>query len=158
MYDDRRFLFGGFLHGQATTLIVMGLPLVLLGRHLPERIQQAAEVKIGLIIVVLAVRLLVRWRRGVFHAHPPAYEIGERHRHLYSHADGAPYPTRRGRVRVGAVLSEVFCTVQANALQSGRKERRIVFLAGPSTKSADSRPDLNRFLLSPLPPPLPTLL
>jgi hypothetical protein len=44
VYDDYGFLSEGFLHGQATTLIVMGLPLVLLGRHLPERIQQAAEV------------------------------------------------------------------------------------------------------------------
>ena len=55
--------------GHGTTLVLVGLPLVLLGQYLPERVAQAAEVAIGLIIVMLAVRLLVRWRRCVFHAH-----------------------------------------------------------------------------------------
>jgi ABC-type nickel/cobalt efflux system permease component RcnA len=46
-------------------------------------------VAIGVIIVVLAVRLLVRWHRGVFHAHAHSHESGETHRHLHSHADGS---------------------------------------------------------------------
>jgi len=58
---------------------------VLLGQYLPERVAQAAEVAIGLIIVMLAVRLLVRWRRGVFHAHAHSHTSGETHRHLHSH-------------------------------------------------------------------------
>jgi ABC-type nickel/cobalt efflux system permease component RcnA len=74
--------------GHGTTLVLLGLPLVLLGRYLPEGIQQAAEVAIGVIIVVLAVRLLVRWRRGFFHAHHHTHEGGEAHRHLHSHAEG----------------------------------------------------------------------
>ena len=72
--------------GHGTTLIAAGLPLVLLGQSLPERVGQAAEVAIGAIIVVLAVRLLVRWHRGVFHAHAHSHESGESHRHLHSHA------------------------------------------------------------------------
>jgi ABC-type nickel/cobalt efflux system permease component RcnA len=75
--------------GHGTTLIVMGLPLVLLGQYLPEKVGQAAEVAIGAIIVVLALRLLVRWRRGVFHAHAHNHESGETHRHLHSHASGS---------------------------------------------------------------------
>jgi ABC-type nickel/cobalt efflux system permease component RcnA len=75
--------------GHGTTLVLVGLPLVLLGQYLPERVQQAAEVAIGAIIVILAVRLLVRWRRGVFHAHPHTHADGEIHRHLHSHADGS---------------------------------------------------------------------
>jgi ABC-type nickel/cobalt efflux system permease component RcnA len=75
--------------GHGTTLVLLGLPLVLLGQYLPERIQQAAEVAIGAIIVALAVRLLVRWRRGVFHVHPHTHEGGETHRHLHSHAEGS---------------------------------------------------------------------
>ena len=74
--------------GHGTTLVLVGLPLVLLGQYLPEWIQQSAEVAIGVIIVVLALRLLVRWHRGVFHAHAHAHESGETHRHLHSHADG----------------------------------------------------------------------
>ena len=86
----RKATFMGFSWGlgHGTTLVLVGLPLVLLGQYLPESIQQTAEVAIGLIIVVLAIRLLVRWRRGVFHAHPHAHASGETHRHLHSHADG----------------------------------------------------------------------
>jgi ABC-type nickel/cobalt efflux system permease component RcnA len=75
--------------GHASTLIVVGLPLVLVGQYLPERVAQAAEVAIGAIIVVLALRLLLRWHRGVFHAHAHSHESGETHRHLHSHADGS---------------------------------------------------------------------
>jgi len=75
--------------GHGTTLIAVGLPLVLLGQYLPERVGQAAEAAIGAIIVVLAVRLLVRWHRGVFHAHAHSHEGGESHRHLHSHSDGS---------------------------------------------------------------------
>jgi high-affinity nickel permease len=87
----RKATFMGFSWGlgHGTTLILVGLPLVLLGQYLPERIQQAAEAAIGVIIVILAVRLLVRWRRGFFHAHPHAHADGETHRHLHSHADGS---------------------------------------------------------------------
>ena len=71
--------------GHTSTLVAVGLPLVLLGQYLPERVGQAAEVAIGLIIVMLAVRLLLRWRRGVFHAHAHSHTSGETHRHLHSH-------------------------------------------------------------------------
>lgn len=88
----RKATFMGFSWGlgHGTTLILVGLPLVLLGRYLPERVGQVAEVAIGAIIVFLAVRLLVKWRRGAFHAHPHAHEDGESHRHLHSHADEKP--------------------------------------------------------------------
>ncbi len=76
--------------GHATTLVLVGLPLVVLGAYLPERVQQAAEVAIGAIIVLLAVRLLMRWRRGLFHAHAHTHG-GETHRHLHSHAEDAAH-------------------------------------------------------------------
>jgi ABC-type nickel/cobalt efflux system permease component RcnA len=93
----RKATFMGFSWGlgHATTLILVGMPLVLLGQYLPEGIQQSAEVAIGIIIVVLAVRLLVRWHRGVFHAHAHAHEGGETHRHLHSStASAAPVDSR----------------------------------------------------------------
>jgi cytochrome c biogenesis protein CcdA len=34
----------------------------------------------------LAVRLLIRWRRGLYHVHAHAHEGGEPHRHVHSHA------------------------------------------------------------------------
>jgi hypothetical protein len=56
--------------GHATALIVFGLPIVLFRDYLPEPVQRAAEVAVGLVIMGLALRLLVRWRRRRFeHEH-----------------------------------------------------------------------------------------
>src|SRR5688572_32965780 len=48
--------------GHAVTLFAFGLPILLLERYLPERVQQAAETLSALVIVCLAVRLLRPWR------------------------------------------------------------------------------------------------
>jgi len=79
----------GFLWGlgHGTTLVLVGLPLVLLNQYLPDVVGKIAEVAIGCIIVLLAVRLLVRWRRGLYHVHVHAHEGGEAHRHVHSHAE-----------------------------------------------------------------------
>jgi ABC-type nickel/cobalt efflux system permease component RcnA len=71
--------------GHGTTLVLIGLPLVLFNRYLPEVVQQGAEVLIGAIIILLAARLLLRWRRGLFHVHTHTHG-GEPHRHVHSHA------------------------------------------------------------------------
>ena len=71
--------------GHGTTLVLIGLPLVLFNRYLPEVVQQAAEALIGTISILLAVRLLLRWRRGLFHVHHHSHG-GEPHRHVHSHA------------------------------------------------------------------------
>src|SRR5918997_2710678 len=73
--------------GHGTTLVVLGLPLVLFNRFLPESVQIVAETLIGAIIVVLAVRLLLRWRRGAFHVHTHTHDEGTLHRHVHSHED-----------------------------------------------------------------------
>src|SRR5919199_1733229 len=77
--------------GHGTTLIIIGLPLVILNRYLPEIIGKIAEVAIGGIIVLLAIRLLVRWRRGLYHVHVHAHEGLTPHRHVHSHAHGGSH-------------------------------------------------------------------
>jgi high-affinity nickel permease len=74
--------------GHASSLVLFGVPIVLWKAYLPTRVEQSAEVTIGLVIAALAVWLLLRWRRGAFahdHTHlrvPPqrttwqAYGIG----------------------------------------------------------------------------------
>jgi high-affinity nickel permease len=72
--------------GHATTLFLFGLPVVLYSTYLPGALQRAAETTVGFVIVLLAVVLLARWRRGVYrdhsgHSHPQrtrlqAYGIG----------------------------------------------------------------------------------
>ena len=76
--------FWGLGHG--TTLVILGLPLVLLNQYLPEVVSKVAEAAIGCIIVLLALRLLLRWRRGLYHVHVHAHDSGEAHRHVHSHA------------------------------------------------------------------------
>jgi high-affinity nickel permease len=78
----------GFLWGlgHGTTLVLIGLPLVLLNQYLPEIVGKIAEVAIGCIIVLLAMRLLVRWRRGFYHVHVHTHDSAEAHRHVHSHA------------------------------------------------------------------------
>ena len=71
--------------GHAVTLVVLGLPVVLFKDALPGWAQRAAEAGIGLVIVFLAVRLLLRWRRGYFHAHPHEHGTGVRHAHPHVH-------------------------------------------------------------------------
>src|SRR5689334_5449034 len=88
--------------GHATTLFTFGLPFVLLGSRLPPAVHRIAETGIGLLIIILSARLLLRWVQGEFHfhshshgtlrhAHPHAHQ--HRHRvendpaHAHSHAD-----------------------------------------------------------------------
>src|SRR4028119_1914079 len=91
--DLDKFRKAGFMGllwgaGHGTTLVLIGLPLVLFNRYLPGVVQQAAEALIGAIIILLAVRLLLRWRRGLFHVHTHTHG-GEPHRHVHSHAGEA---------------------------------------------------------------------
>lgn len=79
--------------GHGATLFLLGLPVVLFRRLLPEAVRLAAEVAIGAIIVVLAIRLLLRWRRGYFHVHPHEHDgLRHVHPHLHEHSKHAPHP------------------------------------------------------------------
>ena len=75
--------------GHATTLLAFGLPLVLWRHVLPASVERAAEIAIGLLIVALAGRLLVRWRRGYLHVHPHRHDdLVHAHPHAHEHAHG----------------------------------------------------------------------
>lgn len=72
--------------GHATSLLALGVPIVLYRTYLPEPVQRGVEALVGLVIVGLALALLARWRRGFFeHAHVrartplQAYGIGVVH-------------------------------------------------------------------------------
>jgi ABC-type nickel/cobalt efflux system permease component RcnA len=82
--------------GHATSLFAFGLPIVLFKAFLPEPVQRAAETAVGLVIVALAVWLLVRWRRGLFHVHVHAHERLHAHGHVHD-GDGHPHGARPAR-------------------------------------------------------------
>lgn len=73
--------------GHACTLVLVGLPVVLLGRSLPHWLQTGLEFAVGLVIVALGVRLLVRWRRGYLHVHVHTHD-GTTHAHPHVHEGG----------------------------------------------------------------------
>jgi high-affinity nickel permease len=74
--------------GHATTLIVLGVPVILVSAFLPEPIQRATETAVGVMIVVLAVRLLVRWHHGASHAHVHTHVLGHVDGHGHAHPPG----------------------------------------------------------------------
>jgi hypothetical protein len=63
--------------GHATSLFVFGLPIVLYRSYLPPAVQEGAETAVGVLIVALAVRLLIRWQHSELQARPGA-EHGHR--------------------------------------------------------------------------------
>jgi high-affinity nickel permease len=84
--------------GHATTLFAFGLPIVLFKAYLPEPVQQGAETAIGLVIMALAVWLLLRWRRGLFHLHMHSHHASV-HAHMHTHAESSRHPHRAARGR-----------------------------------------------------------
>lgn len=74
--------------GHALMLLAVGLPLIALKSDLPGWLERGAEAGIGIIIVLLAKRVCVKWLRGDFHAgmhrHGAGSDVapGTRHRHL----------------------------------------------------------------------------
>lgn len=96
--------------GHATTLLLLGIPAVLLGRLLPDGIQRAAEVVVGVLIVGLAVRLLYRWRQGYFHSHAHRHgDVEHVHPHVHAASDAHehaphahPHAARLGRTPLAA--------------------------------------------------------
>ena len=66
--------------GHATSLFAFGIPIVLYRAYLPEAVQRDAETTVGVMIVVLALVLLQRWRSGRFHVQTHAHD-GDRHSH-----------------------------------------------------------------------------
>lgn len=76
--------------GHATTLVIFGLPIIFAAAYLPEWALEGAEMLIGVVIIALAVRLLVRWRRRRLHVH--VHRHGEvEHVHVHSHRDSSSH-------------------------------------------------------------------
>ena len=77
--------------GHGLTLLALGIPVVLFDDHLPEAVQQGAELAIAVVIVALSARLLWRWRRGYFHVHEHSHG-GRPHVHPHAHRRGRHHP------------------------------------------------------------------
>lgn len=74
--------------GHAAMLLAIGLPLITLKSELPAWLEGGAEKAVGVVIVVLAARVVWKWVRGDYrvgpHRHGAAGDVppGTEHRHL----------------------------------------------------------------------------
>jgi hypothetical protein len=69
--------------GHAAALLAIGIPLIVLKTELPASLESAAEKAIGVVILLLALRVIFKWVRGDFRATAHAHEDGHaRRRHL----------------------------------------------------------------------------
>ena len=70
--------------GHAGALLAIGIPLIVFKTELPAGIESAAEKAIGVVILVLALRVIFKWVRGDFRASAHAHRDGshDRRRHL----------------------------------------------------------------------------
>jgi high-affinity nickel permease len=71
--------------GHAGALVALGIPLIAFKTELPAWLESGAEKAIGVIIVVLAARVIYKWARGDYRATAHAHEDGHgKRRHLRS--------------------------------------------------------------------------
>ena len=82
--------------GHATALLALGIPLIAFKAGLPAWLESGAEKAIGMVILLLAARVIYKWSRGDYRAQAHAHEQGHaRRRHL---RDGTT--PRHGHVKV----------------------------------------------------------
>jgi ABC-type nickel/cobalt efflux system permease component RcnA len=93
--------------GHALALALFGLPIVLFQSYLPGSLQRAAEALVGLMIMFLAARLLIRWRRGRFHVHEHRHGAVT-HRHLHPHRAHGHEHTHDAEAQLGRSPLQAF--------------------------------------------------
>jgi high-affinity nickel permease len=69
--------------GHASALVVIGVPLIAFKTELPTWLETGAEKAIGVVILVLAARVIYKWARGDYRATAHAHDDGHgSRRHL----------------------------------------------------------------------------
>jgi high-affinity nickel permease len=75
--------------GHASMLIMIGLPLIFFKSALPVWLETGAEKTVGIVIIVLALRVIGKWLRGDYtsspHSHEHAHDTDEPHERGYRH-------------------------------------------------------------------------
>jgi ABC-type nickel/cobalt efflux system permease component RcnA len=79
--------------GHAAALVAIGVPLIVFKSSLPAWLERGAETAVGVVILLLALRIVVKWLRGDFRAGPHPHQLEPGHRHL-RHGDGPEHPHR----------------------------------------------------------------
>jgi hypothetical protein len=129
--------------GHASTVIALGVPVVLWSAPLPSGVQQGIEAAIGVVIFALGLRLLLRHGRGEAHAHPhrppktlrEAYAVGVVHGAGGSAAVGlliiAAIPDR-GVALAGLFVFAISTALAMSAVAAGLGHSLRAVPAGPT--------------------------
>jgi high-affinity nickel permease len=102
--------------GHASVLLLIGVPLIAFKTQLPAALETGAEKAIGIVILLLAVRVIVKWVRGDFRASAHQHADGHarrrhlrrgdstEHRHVRSPAQAVGIGALHGLAGTGAVV------------------------------------------------------
>jgi high-affinity nickel permease len=95
--------------GHAAALIAIGVPLIVLRSQIPGWLERGAETAVGIVILLLAARIVVKWMRGDFRAgrHPHRADArlsGHRHLCLGRRAEHPHHGLRTSRHAIGIGL------------------------------------------------------
>jgi hypothetical protein len=89
--------------GHAAMLLAVGLPLILFKSALPPWLERGAEKAVGVVILLLALRVLIKWVRGDYrvaaHDHPDGVHV--RRRHLWRQSKHRHVAVRSDRQALG---------------------------------------------------------
>jgi ABC-type nickel/cobalt efflux system permease component RcnA len=84
--------------GHATSLLALGVPLIAFKAQLPAWLENGAEKAIGVVILVLAARVVFKWARGDYRAGAHGHEHGHSlRRHLRRGGGGHHHVRVRSR-------------------------------------------------------------
>jgi high-affinity nickel permease len=94
--------------GHATMLLAIGLPVIALKSEMPAWLEVGAEKAVGVVIIVLAGRVLLKWARGDYrvghhHHQPPDADSGHRHLHRGHDHDHDSVRTPRQAFGIGVL-------------------------------------------------------
>jgi high-affinity nickel permease len=89
--------------GHAGALLAIGIPLIAFKTEVPAGVEAAAEKAIGVVILILALRVIFKWIRGDFRASAHSHDDGghARRRHLRREGDHGHVTVRSPAQAVG---------------------------------------------------------
>ena len=90
--------------GHATSLLALGVPLIAFKAQLPAWLETSAEKAIGVVILVLAARVVFKWARGDYRAGAHAHESGHSRRRHLRRGRGGEHRHVKVRTRGQAVM------------------------------------------------------
>src|SRR5215216_1172094 len=143
--------------GHAGTLLVVGLPLIFLKSSLPAWLETGAERAVGLVILILALRVIWKWLRGDYRVDGHAHEAAEPHGTSQRHLQRGPAPRHRhvrvrtphqalsigmlhGLAGTGAVVLLLIAALPSQLEAAAALDRMALWASGPTGSCVPAPP------------------